>query len=103
MFGRELRHLIERGQWVAWDGHRWRRDANAAMVRAKLVVEQLYREAADLAERAASDPSRYSHLAKVVLQWATSSSKASALKAMIRASEMMCSSSARVNTASARH
>jgi len=39
---------MERRQWLAWDGRRWHRDANAAMVRAKLIVEQLYREAADL-------------------------------------------------------
>jgi putative DNA primase/helicase len=82
-FGHELRHVVERRQWLAWDGRRWHRNANAAMVRAKLVVEQLYREAADLAERAASDPNRYSDLAKAVLKWAASSSTARALKAML--------------------
>lgn len=82
-FGHELRHVVERRRWLAWDGRRWHRDANAAMVRAKLVVEQLYREAADLAERAASDPNRYSDLAKAMLKWAAASSTARAMKAML--------------------
>jgi putative DNA primase/helicase len=82
-FGHELRHVVQRGQWLVWDGRRWHRDENAPMIRAKLVVEQLYREAADLAERAASDPNRYSDLANAVLKWAASSSTARALKAMI--------------------
>jgi hypothetical protein len=50
------------------------------MVRAKHIVEELYREAADLAERAATEPD-YSARAQAVLRWAASSSKASALRA----------------------
>jgi putative DNA primase/helicase len=81
-FGHELRHVIERGHWLAWDGRQWHRDANAPMVRAKHIVEELYREAAELAERAATDQD-FSARAQAVLRWAASSSKASALRAMI--------------------
>ena len=81
-FGHELRHVVARGQWLAWDRRRWCRDANAPMVRAKHIAEELYREAADLAERAATEPD-YSARAQTVLKWAASSSKASALRAMI--------------------
>lgn len=81
-FEHELRYVVQRGQWLAWDGRQWHRDANAPMVRAKHIVEELYREAADLAERAATEQD-YSARAQAVLKWAAARSKASALRAMI--------------------
>lgn len=50
-----LRYVQAWGQWLSWDGARWRRDSlGAAQEAAKRVVASVYAEAARLATRAAA-------------------------------------------------
>lgn len=83
MFGHELRFIATRGQWLAWDGRRWCRDGSAAEVRAKRVAAQLFSDAGELAKLAAEDPEHYGARAKSCMAWATTSSKANSVRAML--------------------
>lgn len=77
-FGDQIRHCTGRG-WYVWTGKAWKADTTGAIVRkAKLVVADLWREAA-----ACEDESRRNALR----DHAKKSEKASAIAAMIKLSE----------------
>lgn len=92
--GEELRYVADRGHWLAWDGRRWHRDPTAPALAAKRVVSQLWYEAADLARQAATDDSVQARAA-AAQRWAATSSKATAVRAMLALAESECPLAAR--------
>lgn len=79
-YGHELRYVHTWRAWLHWDGTRWKRDEiGIELVRAKSIVSDLYEEAGDLARRAAGGEG-CGDLAKAMMSFAKSSSKASSLR-----------------------
>lgn len=85
MHGDVLRYCPARREWFAWDGSRWRRDQlGAPETAAKAVISDLFRQSAMCAVSAASGDMRAAELAEALAKFARSSSKASAIAAMIK-------------------
>lgn len=95
MHGAGLRYVKSWAKWLVYDGKRWKEDElGKESAAAKAVIAELYAEAAALADRAAraynddgsltEDASRAGGLAKVLLEHARKSSKASAIDAMLK-------------------
>jgi putative DNA primase/helicase len=73
--GESFRYCEQFNGWLAWDGHRWRRDRSRAVVRAaKATVRTIYAEAA-----ATEDPERR----KALAAWATKSESARNIRELL--------------------
>ena len=84
-FGHELKYAVDREQWLAWDGRRWKCDHLEAERKAKLVARQLYDEAATLSRAAANseDAQNLGEVARAYLKWAKTSSSATGIGNML--------------------
>jgi putative DNA primase/helicase len=54
--GQNFRYVVESGQWLLWNGHRWNPDSDGAMVRLFVsVMKETGRQAFDLPDRTRAD------------------------------------------------
>jgi putative DNA primase/helicase len=91
MHGSRMRYVHKWRKWLLWDGRRWCRDEIASEdTAAKQVVHKLYGDAAQVSVRAAQiatidgDPKAETKLATAITKHAAASSKASAIRAMVK-------------------
>ncbi len=88
MHGHGLRYVAAWGRWMIWDGRRWRHDeTGVAVATAKHVVAELYDDAAKHAAAAATGVHGAEERADEVLAHARRSSKAAAIRGMLRLAE----------------
>lgn len=83
--GHRLRYVHAWGQWLVWDGKRWKRDGvGSEVVAAKAIVAALYDRSAAYAARAAETGDEAAGAeAEKWARWARASSKRAAISAMV--------------------
>ena len=87
--GQDLRYLFPWRKWMAWDGRRWKLDADGeVMRRAKATVRALYQQATEMAQMASGEPDetlrkQYASTAEALLQWARKSESDRLLEHMV--------------------
>ena len=96
-FGSQLRYVIEWGDWIVWDGHRWKRDVGGILVQEKAVevARGLWLEIVDCRPKI-NDPTHpavisWQHAVKDMYGFARASNSAKGIAAMVTLARSLAS------------